>query len=487
MTDFGMTAGDLRLLEPLLAVSITAALVLTVDLFRIGRDKNFAFVISLLGIVYALVRNLMLWDVEQTPVFGGHLMVDRLGTGFNTIFLVAALFAVMLSKSYMRRAGLFLAEYFVLLLTTVMGMMVMAQAHDLVVLFLGLELLSIPLYVLAAFFRGRKQSVEAGIKYFLLGAFSSGILIYGVALLYGATGSTEIGQIVAAATAGAQDSLLFKAGLGLFIVALGFKIAAVPFHMWAPDVYEGSPTPITAFMATAVKAAGFAALVRMFSGLSGVFGEASVTSTISIIAFATMIVGNLGALPQTNIKRMLAYSSIAHAGYILVGVAALTVSSSADAAEAVLFYLLAYTFTNLGAFAVVVFLVGKKGEYNEITDFKGLAVRNPVLALSMAIFMFTLTGIPPTAGFFGKFFLFKAAVDVGLIWLAVTGVILSVVSLYYYVRVVAFMYLHPSPEEDYPKMEQCPWLAAVSLISVAGILILGIFPQSLLSALDTVF
>jgi len=486
MTGLGMTLDDLPLIEPLLAVGVTAAAVLIVDFFRIGKGKGFAFVLTLVGLAYALVRNLMLWDVEAADLFGGHLVIDRVGTGFNAVFLIAALFAVMLSKTYMRRTGIVLAEYYVLLLSTVMGMMIMAQANDLIVLFLGLELLSIPLYVLAAFLRSRRQSVEAGVKYFLLGAFSSCFLAYGIALLYGAAGSTLIPSVVAAAKSGSADPLLLKAGLGLFIAALGFKVAAVPFHMWAPDVYEGSPTPITAYMATAVKAAGFAALVRVFAGLSGVFGEETVTTLIALIALVTMIVGNLGALPQTNIKRMLAFSSIAHAGYILVGIAALTAAPGVQAAESVLFYLIAYTFTNLGAFAVIIFLTGRKGEYNEISDFAGLAVRNPILALSMAVFMFTLTGIPPTAGFFGKFFIFKAAVDAGMVWLAVAGVLLSVVSLYYYVRVVATMYLKPS-EDDSPGMEQCPWLATVSLVSVAGVLLLGIFPQSLLTALESIF
>ena len=479
-----MTADDLRLMEPLLAVALTALLVLLVDLFQIGRSKNFAFGLCLLGLAYALVRNIGLWNADAAPLCGGLLKLDRLGTGFNAVFLVAGIFTVMLSWTYMKRTGTVLAEYYLLLLTAVMGMMVMAQADDLFILFIGIELLSIPLYVLAAFLRHRKQSVEAGMKYFLLGAFSSCILVYGIALLYGAAGSTGIDAIVAAAKSGANPFLI-KAGLGLFIVALGFKVAAVPFHMWAPDVYEGSPTPITAFMATAVKAAGFAALIRVFTGLSGLFADGTVTHCLALIALVTMIVGNLGALPQTNIKRMLAFSSIAHAGYIMVGVAALTVKPGLQAAEAVIFYLAAYTFTNLGAFAVVIFLIGKKKEYNEIDDYKGLALRNPILALSMAIFMFTLTGIPPTASFFGKFFLFKAAVDANLIWLAVAGVLLSVVSLYYYVRVVAYMYLKPSNEEA-PGMEQCPWLAAVSLVSVAAVFFLGIFPQIVLNVLDSI-
>ncbi len=482
MTDFGMTTGDLHLTEPLLIVAVTAALILVVDLFRIGKGKGFAFVISLAGLVLALVRSAGLYG-ETAEIFGGHLTVDPVGTGFNLVFLIAALFTVLLSRTYLKRNGIVLAEFHILLLAAVLGMMVMAQANDLIVLFLGLELLSIPLYVLASFQRNRTHSMEAGLKYFLLGAFSSCILVYGIALLYGASGTTLIPSVAETIKSGA-DQVLVLAGTVFFIAGLAFKIAAVPFHMWAPDVYEGSPTPITAFMATAVKTAGFAALVRVFSRLSGIDDEGALTHVIALLALITMIVGNLGALPQTNIKRMLAYSSIAHAGYILVGIAALTASPGVQAVEAVIFYLVAYTFTNLGAFAVVIFLIGRKTEYNEISDFAGLAVRNPILALSMAIFMFTLTGIPPTAGFFGKFFIFKAAVDAGMTWLAVAGILLSVISLFYYVRVVAFIYLRPAKDEP-PHMDQCPWLATVSVLSVAAVLFLGFFPQIVLDILSS--
>ncbi len=481
-----MSYEELSLIHPLLIVALTAGLVLVADLVQKGKGKEFAFIISLLGLLVALFTSLVGWDDDSSVIFNGLYTVDRLGSVFDVIFLVAAVLTVLLSWTYMKRTGVTAAEYYVLLLCTLMGMMIMAHANDLILLFVGLELLSIPLYVLAAFLRQRSRSTEAGLKYFLLGAFASCIVLYGIALLYGAAGSTQL-PLIAAEMGTAGSSFLFMAGLAFVIAGLGFKVAAVPFHMWAPDVYEGAPTPITAFMATAVKAAGFAALVRAFHELAGAFDSAAITGVISAIALLTMLIGNLGALPQTNIKRLLAYSSIAHAGYILVGVAAMTASTlGKEGAEAVLFYLLAYTFTNLGAFAVVIFLIGQKEEYNEISDLAGLSRKHPVLALSMAVFMFTLTGIPPTAGFFGKFLLFKAAVDADLIVLAVAGILMSVISLYYYVRVVAYIYMRPSRGET-PVMDQSSTLAIVSLISVAGVLLLGIFPQPLLNVLKTVF
>lgn len=481
-----MSYEELSLVQPLLITALFAGIVLVADLILKGKEKGFAFVFSIIGLLLALAACVTGWDDGEKTIFEGLYSVDRLGAVFDAVFLFAALLTVLLSRSYMKRTGVTAAEYYVLLLCTLMGMMIMAHANDLIVLFVGLELLSIPLYVLAAFLRKRSRSTEAGLKYFLLGAFASCFVLYGIALLYGATGTTRI-PLIAAEMETAGSTLLTMAGLAFIIAGLGFKVAAVPFHMWAPDVYEGAPTPITAFMATAVKAAGFAALVRIFHGLAGSFDSETVTNLIAAIALATMLIGNLGALPQTNIKRLLAYSSIAHAGYILVGVAAMTASpGSSSPAEAVMFYLLAYTFTNLGAFAVVIFLIGKKDEYNEISDLAGLARKNPVLALSMAVFMFTLLGLPPTAGFFGKFLLFKAAVDADLIWLAVMGILFSVISLYFYVRVVAYIYLRPSRGET-PVMDQSPCLAIVSLLSVAAVLLLGIFPQMLLDLLKTVF
>jgi NADH-quinone oxidoreductase subunit N len=436
MIHFEVTSQDLSLISPLLWIGVTALLVLVVDLFRFDREnKNFAFHLSWAGIVVAFLYDLFLMsnDIRHQAAFGGLIQSDRLAQVFIALILISALLAVFLSRSFMKRAGVVLAEYYVMLLAVVMGMIIIAMAGDLIVLFLGVELLSIPLYVLAAFLRDRRLSVEAGLKYFLLGAFASGFLLYGIVLLYGATGTTSIPQMVTALSREALSGLSLV-GFALIAVGLAFKIAAVPFHMWAPDVYEGAPTPITAFMATGVKIAGFAAIIRIFAYLNTSANEVLALGA-AWLAVLTMIVGNLGALPQTNIKRMLAFSSVAHAGYL---------------------------------------------------DMAGLAQKHQGIALPMAIFMFTLAGLPPSAGFFGKFYLFKAAVDAGMIWLAVIAVIMSVVSLYYYLRVITTMYLI-SAADDSTEVEFnfCP--ALVTLISVAGVLILGIFPAFGLNILQSIF
>jgi NADH-quinone oxidoreductase subunit N len=491
MIHFEVTSQDISLISPLIWIAVTALLVLVVDLFRFDREKkSFAFHLSWAGIVVAFLYDLFLMsnDVRNQAAFGGLIRSDRLAQVFIALILISALLAVFLSRSFMKRTGTVLAEYYVMLLAVVMGMIIIAMAGDLIVLFLGVELLSIPLYVLAAFLRDKRRSVEAGLKYFLLGAFASGFLLYGIVLLYGATGTTSIPQMVTILSRDALSGLSLT-GFALIAVGLAFKIAAVPFHMWAPDVYEGAPTPITAFMATGVKIAGFAAIIRIFA-----FLNTSANETLALgaawLAVITMIIGNLGALPQTNIKRMLAFSSVAHAGYLLVGLAAgLALTEPGRAAEAyraILYYLAAYTFMTVGAFGMIIFLKRKGTECNGIQDMAGLAQRHQGVALPMAIFMFTLAGIPPSAGFFGKFYLFKAAVDAGLIWLAVIAVIMSVVSLYYYLRVITTMYLVPAAD-DSTEVEFNFYPAIVTLISVAGVLILGIFPAFGLNILQSIF
>ncbi len=481
---------DMGLIWPLIIIGITAAAVLLVDLVRNDRDKRFAFTLSALGVAAALLYDLflLLGDVRLPPsLFGGLVSVDRFSLIFNALIYTAAFLSILLSRTYLRRSGYALAEYYGLLLMVVMGMNVIALAADLMVLFLGVELLSIPLYVLVAFFRNRRASVEAGLKYFLLGAFASGFLLYGIVLLYGATGSTLIPKVITVVSAGPPTGLMLT-GLALIAIGLAFKIAAVPFHMWAPDVYEGAPTPITAFMATGVKVAGFAAIIRVFAYIDSPTTSDTLASVTAFLAVITMLVGNLGALPQTNIKRMLAYSSVAHAGYLLVGVAAgFAAADSAEPFRAVTYYLMAYIFMNVGAFGMVIFLHIRGGECNEIPDLAGLARKLPGVALPMAIFMFTLAGLPPSAGFFGKFYIFKSAVDSGMVGLAVFAVIMSVVSLYYYLRVITTMYFKPLPDGASPTAESCPYLAAVALISVAGVLILGVFPPYIMELLDTMF
>lgn len=343
-------------------------------------------------------------------------------------------------------------------------------------IFLGLEVMSVALYVLAGFNRANLKSNEAGLKYFLLGAFSTGFLLYGMALTYGATGSTKIAVIAAQAAQMSLPSanIMLVGGMLLILVGFAFKIAAAPFHMWTPDVYEGAPTPITAFMSAGPKAAGFAAALRILVVAFPTL-VADWSQLLWILAVLTMTVGNITALRQDNIKRMLAFSSIAHAGYALVGL----VAANGTGTAGILFYMLSYTFMNIGAFAILI-LIGKKGESNgNVQDFAGLGFKHPMLAVAMTIFLFSLSGMPPTAGFIGKFYLFSGAVQEGYIWLAVIGVLNSAASVYYYLRVMVFMYMK-DPTEDFSWTRVTAPIALCLIISVAGTMIPGIIPSVIL-------
>jgi NADH-quinone oxidoreductase subunit N len=409
------------------------------------------------------------------------------------VILATTFIGILMSVDYLKRTGIERGEYYSLLLFTTVGTMWMAAANDLIAVFVALELLSIPLYVLAAFRAPELKSEESGLKYFILGAFSSAFFVYGAALTYGATGTTNIPAILqtvsatlfgGAAEAGAAQLLLLL-GSGLMLVGLGFKVAAVPFHMWTPDVYEGAPTPVTAIMSVGAKVGGFAALLRIFgTGLATLAPAAAASSTdwqtiMWLIAAATMVLGNLIAISQSNIKRMLAYSSIAHAGYIMMAVAATGTTSAGtglpnSAAQAALFYLLAYMFTNLGAFAVAVAVEKNDGSGTNMEDFVGLSKSRPLLALMMAVFMLSLTGIPGTAGFIAKIFIFQSTLEAGLIPLAIVGVLTSIISGFYYLRVVVNMYLRDG-EGD--KAEGAtPYLNWAVYASFAGTMLLGIVP-----------
>ena len=410
-------------------------------------------------------------------------VVDGFATFFKLVFLVSAALTVLLSHRYLSLEGGRPGEYYFLVLTATLGMMIMAGGIDLVTLFIGLETMAISFYILAGFLRPNRRSNEAAVKYYLLGAFSLGLLLYGMSLMYGMTGSTQLRVMAPLLAAGGGGRLLAMAVL-LVIAGLGFKIAAVPFHAWAPDVYEGAPTPITAFLSVGSKAAAFAMLLRIFfealpafsvGGLGVMNGHAvGWTSFFYVLSVLTMTVGNLAALTQTNIKRMLAYSSIAHAGYLLIGV----VAATPRGVSAALVYLMVYAFMQLGAFAVVVFM--RRGDVigDELKDLSGLWVRRPSLAVAMLIFMLSLGGIPPTAGFMGKFWLFSAAIESGYIWLAVIGVLNSAVSLYYYVRIVVYMWIRQE-EPGLPPVALSGALTTALVIAVAGTIVLGIYPRLL--------
>jgi NADH-quinone oxidoreductase subunit N len=459
-----LPAVDLRLIAPELILTAAAIVVLLAGAFLPHGGHRPLRWIAGAGVVAAL------WGV-MLPGLGGISFArmyvrDALTLVLQSIALVTALLALALSGEYVERTRLESGEYYALLLISALGALLMAASGDLLMVFLGLETLSIPLYVMAAFARSDVRSQEAGMKYFLLGAFSTVFFLYGLALVYGASGSTNLTALAAAAAA--PRPLLF-AGVGLLTIGLGFKAAVVPFHAWAPDVYEGAPLPVTAFMSVMAKVGAFAALLRIFSGALAV-QAARWTTMLAVIAVATMLLGNLAALRQTNVKRLLAYSSIAHAGFILTGV----VSGTLAGAAAVVFYLLAYALMTLGAFGVVLMLQRGGQEADEIADLSGLASRAPLLAAAMTLFMVSLAGLPLTAGFFAKLYVFTAALDAGFAWVAVTGVLTSVVSAYYYFRVAYTMYT--GRFRDDVRIVGGRWTEAVLVVAAAGVLILGIVP-----------
>jgi NADH-quinone oxidoreductase subunit N len=383
----------------------------------------------------------------------------------------------MLSYDYLTRLGIQRGEYYALLMFSISGMMLMAMAADLIVIFLALELLSIPLYVLAGFARPRSDSEEAAIKYFLLGAFASGFVVYGVAIVFGASGYTGLTDIFQAVQSGSVDLTLLAVGAGLILVGLGFKVAAVPFHMWTPDVYQGAPSSVTAFMAVGAKVGGFAALMRIFVTSLGVLAV-DFTIVLWWLAVLTMILGNVVAIAQKNIKRMLAYSSIAQAGYILMALVPYGQKDVlGDAIAAALLYLVAYAFMSFAAWAVVITLEKAEGKGLELSDYAGLGRKYPVLAAIMTVSMLSFTGIPPTLGFVGKFYLFRSVVEGGFIWLAIIGVLTSLVSAYYYLRVVIYMYM----QDGEPDAQRDNWVYLAAAVTGVGIIVLGIFSLPLLN------
>ena len=462
-----LSVNDWLSILPVLILSGWGMLLLLVDLMVPKERVSLVGWLSMIGIVGALIAQVASWG-RHLSGFGGMVVLDGVTAFIGSVGLIATLLSVWTSLNYNRDRGIERGEYYALLLFSTSGILLMAQAANLIIVFLGLELLSIPLYVLAGFAHPQLDSEEAAIKYFLLGAFATGFLVYGIALIYGATGTTDLAGLAQVAASGRTGTLLLV-GAGLVIVGLGFKVAAVPFHMWTPDVYEGAPTPVTGFMSVGAKAAGFAALLRVF-----LFGLAPIQldwmPVMAVISALTMILGNVVALAQTNLKRMLAYSSIAHAGYMLMGIAA----GDQAGLSAVMFYLLAYTFTNIGAFAVLAVMAQREGEDQTFHQYAGLMRKHPWLAVAMAIFMLSLTGIPPTGGFFGKYYLFMAAVNGHLVWLALVGVVTSVISAFFYLRVIVDMTMR-EPEREIPSRIY-PALVTTLAVTALGTLILGIWP-----------
>jgi NADH-quinone oxidoreductase subunit N len=471
-----LPAVDLRPLLPLLVLAATAGLVLLLDLLPPRERKDHLGFVSALGVVGVLVVTYwMTFSIGGGELrgFGGMVVLDPYALFFNIVIGYASGIVLLLSMDYIRREGQEAGEFYALVLFSALGMMLMASAGDLIMVFLGLETMSIALYVLTGFFRNRIEAGEASMKYFLIGAFASGFFLYGIALIFGATGSTNLDRIANAVAAGAGRDPMLVIGFGLLLVGFGFKISSVPFHMWAPDAYEGAPTSIAALIATGSKAAAFAALLRVL--LTAVRGAPLDWPLLMWgLAALTMTVGNVVALAQQNLKRMLAYSSIAHVGYMLVGV----VAGGSLGTGSVLFYLLVYTFTTAGAFGVILLLERDGREAVQLGDYGGLATRHPLAALALSIFLLSLIGIPPTAGFVGKFYLFGAAVKSGYVWLAVIGVLNSAIAAYYYLRLIVFMYMR---EPEGAPTVLAPSLSGALALVVAlwGVVQLGVAPGPL--------
>ena len=493
---------NLSLIAPELIVGIAGVVVMMVDAFSRRGQRWMTGALSLLALVAAGVASVWLWTGAPAghSAFNGMIVLDELRLSFTLIFVLVSILTILIAMVWVETEKLPAGEFHSLLLFATCGMMLMASAGDLVIVFLGLEILSIATYVMAGFRRTDVRSNESSLKYFILGSFASAFLLYGIALIYGGTatgpdspGTTNIAMIAARVNQSLYPPLLL-AGMAMLIVGFGFKIATAPFHVWTPDVYEGAPTPVTAFMAAGPKAAGFASFMRVFLfgfPIAAAVGTASYAhkswlGALAIMTALTMSIGNVVAIVQNNVKRMLAYSSIAHAGYALVGFVA--AGAATDAAErssartAVIFYLLTYAVMNMGAFAVVTMIARSGDRRNEVEDYNGIGFTSPVLGFSLSLFLLSLLGMPLTAGFMGKLVVFSAALRQGYTWLVVIGVLNAAVSAYYYLRLIVVMFFRErlTPWEA-PRVPAS--IAIALVITILGVLYLGIFPERVMNAL----
>ena len=467
MQNAGFVAADFYYILPEIVLTVGALVVLLIDLVFKDRD-DLTFSASLVTLVGTAAVLFLFVGIDVTAS-RGLLAIDGFATIFKFLFLVAAVVTVLMSPAYLRVEGVRAGEYYFLILTATLGMMFMASAVDLITLFIGLETMAVSFYILAGFLKPNQRSNEASVKYYVLGAFSTGVLLYGMSLLYAVSGSTNLSEIAVAVDAQGSGGLAVLAAI-LIGAGMGFKVAAVPFHMWAPDVYEGAPTPITAYLSVGSKAAAFAMLLRIFvEGLSGIMPDWQVF--FWWLAVLTMTVGNIAAITQSNIKRMLAYSSIAHSGYVLIGI----VAGTSRGWTAAIVYLVVYAFMQLGAFAIVTMLRRRDVVGDELKDLSGLYSRSPVAAIAMLVFMLSLGGIPPTAGFMGKIWIFGAAIDQGFIALAIIGAVNSAISLFYYIRVVVFMWIKDEVMGSEIAIE--PAMATALGITLAGSILFGVYPE----------
>jgi len=464
---------DLISLAPVLVLSVFGMMVLITDLF-IGKNKSILVFMSLIGLLMAAISSLAKFNLPVHS-FNGAYVVDHLSVFFTFIFCISSAMAILLSVDFNKREEIKVGEYYSLILFCTVGMIVLASSTDMIMIFLGIEIISISLYILAGVRRKDIKSNEAALKYFLLGAFATGFLLYGMALIYGSTGSTKLSIISKVVSEGQIISEpLMLMGVVLLIIGFSFKIAAVPFHMWAPDVYQGAPTPVTAFMAVGPKAASLAAFYRV---MTEAMPELSYSWEIllCIVSVLSMFIGNLGAIMQTNIKRLIAFSSVSHVGYLLIAI----IAKSSLSSSSLMFYMLTYAFMIFGVFGIVI-LLGRKGDENlEIENYSGLAYKHPIIALTMTIFLLSLGGLPPLAGFVAKFYIFSAALKEGYLILVIIAVLNSAISLYYYLKVIVFMYMK-EPVKPF-NITLSPMTLLVIAISVFGTIQLGIYPDPIIS------
>lgn len=433
----------------------------------------FSFVLFIAAGFYSLIT-----VQNESVVFEGMLATGGIPHIFYFIFNIGAALVCILSADYTKKYGINYSEYYILIQSSVLGMMMMAGAKSLFMIFLGLEVMSVCFYVLAGVNRKKDKAIEASLKYFLLGAFATGFLVYGIALMYGSAHTTSI-DVITAGFAEYSSDIIFLVGILLFLIGFSFKIAAFPFHMWVPDVYEGAPTTVTGLFSTIGKAAAFAAIIATLTALFSGESTSMFLPYLAVLSMFSMLFGSIVAIAQSNIKRMLAYSSISHAGYILIGLAAGTSTGIAG----VVFYLAVYTFMNLAAFGIIALIEGENDSNLDINSYAGLGTKSPVIAALLSIIMFSLAGLPPLAGFFAKYYVFIAAIKSGLTWLAIIGIISSVISVYFYLRIVVLMYFK-EPETEVTHEKSLSGLFGVA-VSVIMVILLGIIPGSLLDLITS--
>jgi NADH-quinone oxidoreductase subunit N len=474
---------DLVTLLPELILAALVLVIITVDLFLARSDKWLLTPITVAGLLLAGAACFVVWDVNET-VYEGFYVVDDLSVFLKGATILTGILSALFAPAYLLVRRIPLGEFHMILVSALIGMCVLASSSDLITLFLGLELMTMPSYLLTGLHKTDRYSNEGGLKYFLLGSFASAILLFGVAWVYGLTGTTSVAGI-ASALGGEMNAAILVA-VGFLTVGATFKIAAVPFHYWTPDAYQGAPTPITGFLSVGPKLGAFALLIRVFAEALAPL-RADWLAVFLVLTVLTMTVGNVVALTQVNVKRMLAYSSIAHTGYIMAGLAAYANAGDSDTAaqgiESVLFYVLGYAVMNIAAFAVVAMLQRDTSRFGGLNSFSGLASRDPWRAAAMAVLMLSLTGIPPTVGFFAKLYVLLAAVEAGLVWLAVAIVLNAALAAFYYLRVIVYMYMR-DPEPEPAPLDNNPFGSVALAVSVAGVIALGIFPGAVLRLLE---